>query len=89
MTRSSSFQAPRDAIVRCEAMVAFAATARDAVEVDDRAELGHAIEGMKLTISDLEKYRDRTADEDIEEDGHRRSVPASAGRRSLTCRSTA
>lgn len=48
----------RDAIVRCEAMAAFAASARGAVEAHDVPRLSHAIDGMRLTLEDLEQYRD-------------------------------
>jgi hypothetical protein len=50
---------PRDATVRCEAMHAFADSAQAAINTDDDAKLAHAIEGMAMTLLDLEQYRDR------------------------------
>jgi hypothetical protein len=68
----------RDALVRCEAMAAYAVSAREAVEAHDVARLGHAIHGMRLTLEDLAQYRDAALPEgmrivrvlgDVEEHG--------------------
>jgi hypothetical protein len=48
----------RDALIRCEAMAAYAVSARESVEAHDVARLGHAIAGMRLTLEDLAQYHD-------------------------------